>query len=216
MKLLDTAFEIKDMTDSGTFAGYGSVYGNTDQGDDIVAPGCFAKSLQDWTQKGRMPALLWQHDQRQPIGTYTKMSEDENGLYVEGKLAIKTQKGLEAYELMKMKAISGLSVGFMSRDDSYDQKTGIRTIKQGDLMEVSLVTFPMNDAARIAQVKSIEDLKDLASVERYLRESGNFSKGDALGLVTRIKELSRSESAEQKQVAAILAGLKKQAQICRA
>lgn len=215
MKLFDSAFEIKEMSDTGTFAGYGSVYGNTDQGDDIVAPGCFAKSLTDWTAKGRMPALLWQHDQRQPIGSYTKMAEDANGLYVEGKLAIKTQKGMEAYELMKMNAISGLSVGFISRDDSYDQKSGIRTIKQGDLMEVSLVTFPMNDSARIATVKSIEDLDSLASVERYLRESGSFSKGDALAMVTRIKSLSRSESAEQKQVAEILASFNRQAQVIR-
>ena len=215
MKLIDSAFEIKEMTDSGMFAGYGSVYGNTDQGDDIVAPGCFAKSLTDWAAKGRMPALLWQHDQRQPIGTYTKMTEDDNGLYVEGKLAIKTQKGMEAYELMKMKAISGLSVGFISRDDAYDQKSGIRTIKQGDLMEVSLVTFPMNDSARVAQVKSIEDLESLASVERYLRDSGSFSKGDALAIVSRIKSLSRSESAEQKQVAAILASLNKAGSILR-
>ena len=108
MKLIDANFEIKEMTDSGSFCGYGSVYGNTDEGDDIVAPGCFSKSLMDWTAKGRMPALLWQHNPKEPIGTYTKMTEDANGLYVEGKLAIKTQKGMEAYELMKMKAISGL------------------------------------------------------------------------------------------------------------
>jgi HK97 family phage prohead protease len=215
MNLIDSQFEIKEMSESGTFSGYGSVYGNTDQGDDIVAPGCFAKSLTDWTAKGRMPALLWQHNQREPIGAYTKMAEDANGLYVEGKLAIKTQRGLEAYELMKMNAISGLSVGFMSKDDYYDQKTGIRTIKQGDLMEVSLVTFPMNDSARVAQVKSIESLESLANVERYLRESGSFSKGDALAMVTRIKSLARSESAEQMQVAEIMASLKRQAQILR-
>ena len=40
------------------------------------------------------------------------MEEDEKGLRVEGKLALGTQRGKEVYELMKMGAIDGLSIGY--------------------------------------------------------------------------------------------------------
>lgn len=188
MILRDAYFEVKDVTASGTFAGYGSVYGTVDQGDDIVQPGAFADSLSEWSSKGRMPALLWQHKAGEPIGAYTAMREDQNGLYVEGKLALKTQRGAEAYELMQMKAISGLSIGFMTREDSYDQKTGIRTIKKGDLWEVSLVTFPMNDSARVAVVKSIDEIEDLKSLEAYLREVGGFSHSAAKAIIAKARK----------------------------
>lgn len=195
MNFLDAQFEVKDMTDTGSFCGYGNVYGVVDQGDDVVAPNAFADSLVEWASKGRLPALLWQHNTRQPIGAYTSMKEDHTGLYVEGKLALKTQQGAEAYELMKMKAISGLSIGFQSREDSFDQKTGVRTIKRGDLYECSLVTFPMNDQSRIQAVKTIEEIGDLSGAEHYLREVGGVSRSEAKAIVSRIHAIARREAA---------------------
>ena len=189
----DFAFEIKAVEENGTFSGYGSVYSVVDDGEDVVMPGCFAESLKEWAAKGRMPALLWQHSSRDPIGAYTAMKEDKTGLFVEGKLALKTQRGAEAYELMQMKAISGLSIGFMTREDSYDQKTGIRTIKKADLWECSVVTFPMNDAARIGAVKTIEEIGDLNGAELYLREVGGVSRSEAKALVSRVLAIARRE-----------------------
>ena len=207
MQLKDIGFEIKEVRNSGTFAGYGSVYDVIDQGDDIVSKGCFTKSLADWSAKGRMPALLWQHKAAEPIGVYTKMVEDENGLYVEGKLALKTQQGAEAYELLQMKAISGLSIGFMTRDDSYDQKTGVRTIKQADLWECSLVTFPMNDQARIEVVKSMEQISDFKSAEHYLRESCGMSRSESVAFVSRIKGLMQRDSVDDVEAKQLIEAL---------
>lgn len=193
------SFEVKSVSETGTFEGYGSVYDVVDQGDDIVTKGAFTESLQGLQQKGRLPALLWQHDASQPIGVYTKMIEDENGLYVEGQLALKTQKGAEAYELMKMGAISGLSIGFMTKDDSYDAKSGIRTINKGDLWEVSVVTFPMNDQARIDAVKSIDEVSDFKSACDYLRKAGNFSRSEATSIVAKLKSLSLRNAADDEE-----------------
>ena len=211
MKFQDGKFEIKEVTAAGSFSGYGNVYDVVDLGDDIVATGAFAESLKDWATKGRMPALLWQHNTRQPIGAYTAMKEDSTGLWVEGKLAMKTQLGAEAYELMKMDAISGLSIGFDTLEDSYDHKLGIRTIKRGDLYECSLVTFPMNDDSRVASVKTIEEIGDLSGAELYLREVGGVSRSMAKALVSRIHALARREgapandqSAELKAITALL------------
>ena len=108
---------------------------------------------------------------------------------MEGKLALKTARGAEAYELLKMGAISGLSIGFVTRDDSYDRVTGIRTLKKVDLWEVSLVTFPANDAARVSGVKSIDTIASLSDAESYLRDAGGLSRREATALVSRIKSL---------------------------
>ena len=196
---LDVPFEVKAVSDDGLFSGYGSVFGVLDSYKEIVAPGAFAESLQ-----GRMPALLWQHRAGEPIGVYTAVREDAVGLYVEGKLALKTARGAEAYELMKMGAISGLSIGYRVRDDSFDRVTGVRTIKKADLIELSLVTLPMNDAARVASVKNIEDFESLAEIERHLRDAGGFSRSEATALVSRIKSIGgRSDSGELSELLAL-------------
>ena len=197
---LDIPFKIKAVSDDGLFSGYGSVFGVVDSYKEVVAPGAFSESLD-----GRMPALLWQHRSGEPIGVYSTVKEDPIGLHVEGKLALKTARGAEAYELLKMGAISGLSIGFMTREDSYDKVSGIRTLKKIDLWEVSLVTFPANDSARVSAVKSIEQIESFRDVESFLRESGGFSKSEALGLLARIKSLhGRSDSVELGELAALI------------
>lgn len=196
---LDVPFKIKAVSDDGLFSGYGSVFNVVDSYKEIVVPGAFVDSLE-----GRMPSLLWQHRSGEPIGVYTAVREDNVGLYVEGKLALKTSRGAEAYELLKMGAISGLSIGFITREDSYDKVSGIRTLKKLDLWEVSLVTFPANDAARISAVKSIQQIKNLADAERFLRDSGGLSKGEAVEFVSRIKSLhGRRDSDELGELAAL-------------
>lgn len=187
---LDIPFKIKAVNEDGLFSGYGSVFGVVDSYQEVVAAGAFKESLDS-----RMPSLLWQHRSGEPIGVYTTVKEDNIGLHVEGKLALKTTRGAEAYELLKMGAISGLSIGFVTREDSYDRVTGVRTLKKVDLWEVSLVTFPANDSARVANIKSIESIKSLADAETYLREAGGLSKREAVAMLARIKSLQgRSES----------------------
>lgn len=196
-KTIDFLCELKASGDTGTFTGYGSVFNVTDRGGDIVAAGAFSETLTEQKKAGRLPVMLWQHNMREPIGVYTSMEEDSVGLKVEGKLALKTARGAEAYELLKMGAISGLSIGYRVRDDSYDRVTGVRTIKKADLVELSLVTMPMNDSARISAVKAIEELESLSEIERHLRDAGGFSKSEATALVSRIKSVGvRSDSGE--------------------
>lgn len=207
---LDFACELKATGDTGTFEGYGSVFNVTDRGGDIVAPGAFAETLAAAKAAGRLPAMLWQHRQAEPIGVYTEMDEDSVGLRIKGKLALKTSRGAEAYELMKMGALSGLSIGYRVRDDSWDRVTGVRTIKKADLYELSLVTIPMNDASRVSAVKAIEDLDSLSEIERHLRDAGGFSRSEATALVSRIKSvIGRGDPGENAaKLAELAAALK--------
>lgn len=209
---IDTPFQIKEITDSGAFIGLGSVYGNIDDGNDIMAPGCFAQSLVDVNTKSRSVKMLWQHRMAEPIGTYTQLKDTPAGLECHGKIVTKIQRGAEAYELMKAGAIDGLSIGGFTRADSFDAKTGVRTITQFELWEISPVTFPMNPAARIGAVKSIDEIGDLSGAELYLREAGGISRSEAKALVGRIAAVVRREagsaqidnSAELKAITTLL------------
>ena len=212
-KTLDFQCELKANGDTGTFEGYGSIFNITDRGGDIVVPGAFTDTLAAQKAAGRMPAMLWQHRQAEPIGVYTSMEEDSVGLKVKGQLALKTSRGAEAYELMKMGALSGMSIGYRSRDDSYDRVTGVRSLKKLDLVELSLVTFPMNDSSRVSAVKTIEELDSLSEIERHLRDVCGLSKSESTALVSRVKSvISRSDSGEGDMsladLAAVLKGCK--------
>lgn len=191
----DYPFELKEISESGTFTGYGSVFGVVDSYGEIVVAGAFLDSLASHKAKGTMPAMLWQHRSAEPMGAYTSMEEDSIGLKVHGQIAMKTQRGAEAYELMKMRAVTGLSIGFIPRDESHDRVTGITTLKKIDLWEVSPVTFPANDASRVQGVKNIEVIEDLKSAEQFLRDSG-LSRREAVAFISRVKSLSQSDSVE--------------------
>jgi HK97 family phage prohead protease len=211
LKTLDFGFEVKEVTASGNFTGYGSVYNVVDQGDDIVASGAFAESIEALMAKKRLPSMLFGHRAGElPVGAYQSMREDSTGLWLDGNIAIDTQKGGDLHKLMMMKpvpAISGLSVGFITRDDSYDRVTGIRTIKKADLFEVSIVNFPMNDLARVQSVKGIELIEDLKSAEQFLRDVG-LSRTEAKAFIARLKCLGQSDSdgGEMQQLITALKG----------
>lgn len=194
-KTIDCPFALKSLTGDGTFSGYGSIFNVEDSYGDIVVPGAFAESLAAQRAKGRMPAMLWQHRSAEPLGVYTAMAEDNLGLKVEGNLALDTVRGKEAYSLLKMGALSGLSIGYMTREESFDKVTGINTLKKVDLWEVSLVTFPANDAARVQGVKSIEAIMDLREAEKYLRDAG-FGRTEAKAFIARLKGLGQRDAGE--------------------
>jgi HK97 family phage prohead protease len=182
-KRIDRPFEIKSVSDAGVFTGYGSVFGVVDSYRDVVIKGAFARSLDAWKQKAQLPALLWQHRSDTPIGVWTKMAEDDHGLYVEGRLALKTQQGAEAHELLKMGAVRGLSIGYMLGADGfeYDKERDAYLLKEIDLFETSLVTFPANEEANVTEVKAALS-GGPKEIERYLRDAG-FSRSQAKALL---------------------------------
>jgi len=177
---ISVALEVKelDLDDKeGLFEGYGSVFNNTDLGNDVILQGAFAKSLRKTGARG--VKLLYQHKTDMPIGVFEEIREDEKGLHVKGRLALGTQAGREAYELLKMGAIDGLSIGFRvdSKGQSYDSRNRRRMLKEVELMEVSLVTFPMNPRAKIRAVKATEIT--IREWESGLRDVFHLSRSEA-------------------------------------
>ena len=165
------ALDCKQDGDIGIIEGLGSHFDNVDHGGDVIRAGAFADSI-----NVKMPAMLWQHDPNEVIGKWDVATEGEEGLHLTGRLALKTQRGMEAYQLASMGAIDGLSIGFtIPENGSKFMADGVREIKEIDLWEVSVVTFPMNELARVTAVKSKlakGEHIDEKELETILRDAG--------------------------------------------
>lgn len=205
---LETEFKSeKSNDDSMTFSGYGAYFNNVDSYGDVILPGAFKDNVSR-AKKGEYPVMLSQHgmDDYTPVGVFTKIVEDEKGLYVEGKLA-NTTMGRDLYELMKMTprpAIKGMSIGYRvteaeypaGKNDSKFPKGCYRKIKSADVLEISIVTFPANKKATITNVKSEFVIRD---AEKALREAG-YSANEAKTIISIIKNANPvvDEAEEEK------------------
>lgn len=200
-KVRRSALSVKagDVGSDGTFTGYGSVFGVEDSYGEIVSPGAFAESLANFEAKGRQVPILWGHNWDKPIGVYSSIEEDDVGLRVEGRLLIdEVRQAAEAHALMKAGAVTGLSIGYYVIESERPEKTGPVLLTKLDLIEVSLVTFPANDAARVDAIKqSLQrgEMPTLPEFEKLLRDAG-FSKRQAATVASHgFAHLLRSDSA---------------------
>lgn len=174
---------------SGVFSGYGAITGNVDAGGDMLAKGAFKDTLRAWEGKGKLPPMLLQHgggflggaDDMLPVGKWISMEENSKGLKVEGELfAMNTERGTYIYEGLKAGALDGLSIGYRAKEFTLGTKPGDprRTLKSVDLVELSIVTFPMNDKARVGAVKA-GNIKTIREFEDFLRDVGGYSNAAA-------------------------------------
>lgn len=148
---LTTSLEIKSLSNM-QFEGMGSVFGNVDLGGDVVLPGAFKRTLAEHKSEGTLPAMFWMHDPSRVPGKWVDMYEGDTGLVTKGQLAT-TDLGKEVHTLLKMEAVRGLSIGYIPTEVDYNSD-GVRLIKDVNLLEVSVVSIPMNPKAQIEHVKS--------------------------------------------------------------
>lgn len=181
---------VKSSTETGDFEGILSTYGNVDAVGDVCEKGCFDRSL---ATKGAKRPLLWQHDQNQPIGSFEAFS-DESALRIKGRFNLDVEKGREGYALLKAGDIDGLSIGYVPMDYDWDRE-GIRHLKEVELLEGSLVTFPANELAR-AQAKSIERM---ARIMRFaqLKSLEALDEEDRKAILKELAEMDEEEKAEE-------------------
>ena len=137
------------VSEDAVIEGYASLFGQVDQGSDVVQRGAYRGSLDGLSKAGQRVKMLWQHDPAQPIGVWDEVREDDKGLWVKGRLLEVTQKGREAAELIRAGAMDGLSIGYRTKRAVKNDK-GQRVLTELELWEVSLVTFPMLPSARVA------------------------------------------------------------------
>lgn len=130
--------------------GYASLFGLRDGSGDVVERGAFARSLAARRTDGIR--FLFQHDPAQPIGRWTHIRETATGLWCSGEINLNVARGRELAELVASDAIDGLSIGFRTVAASKPRSGSGRILRQIDLWEISLVTFPMLASARISRI----------------------------------------------------------------
>lgn len=209
---LSTKFEVKSADDdSGTFTAYGNVFGIIDGAGDITVNGAFTNTIEEHKSNGTMPKLLAQHGHTtMPIGVITDMVEDEKGLRFEGKFALETQAGAEAYALVKMGAIDEFSVGYIVRNFERNIVDGksVRQLLDLNVKEISLVTFACNPESKIEEIKSaVENGNQVTPrmVQKALQESGLSKRQSekAINSMSKPEEIKQdanvSEETETKE-----------------
>jgi HK97 family phage major capsid protein/HK97 family phage prohead protease len=134
----------------GIISGYASVFNLIDEHNDIINKGAFNNLLDNKVK------LLWQHKSEEPIGVIEQLTEDDYGLFFKARLLLEVPTAKAAYSLIKNQAISGVSIGFKPTKFSY--KGDVRIIEKLDLWEISIVTFPANEQARVTEIKNNQQL----------------------------------------------------------
>jgi len=148
---------------AATFSGYASVFGGVDSYGDTIIRGAYDYPLRTHGK----PKMFVNHDSMGlPIGKWAKHG-----------------------------TVDGLSIGYLLKKGDYEEmEDGKRMIKRvSRLFEVSVVTFPADEAARVdlGSVKSdeIEGIETVRDFEYFLRDAGGLSKGLAQALVGRARVL---------------------------
>ena len=193
LKLQDVSLKMDG--DTGKFAGYASVFGGVDSYGDTIVKGAFESTL----RTNGKPKMFFNHEWGMPIGKYTKATEDDHGLLVEGELTPGLSLSSDVRAAMKHGTLDGLSIGGYVKKGDYDETETGRVIRRwSTLMEVSPVVFPADSAARIdsasvkggtALIACIGEIESVRDLESLLRDVAGLSKGAASALVARVKAL---------------------------
>lgn len=165
--------EIKTLTDEGTFEGYAAIFNKPDDVNEIIESGAFTRSIKAQKQF----TMLWYHTLQNPIGVID-VEEDEKGLKVKGTLNLEVQSAKEKYALMKQKAIRGLSIGFRTIKDAWENN--IRHLKEIKLYEVSLCTFPAHPQAVVTAIKAHQAKTAVKSFTGMLEFLNEFKSGKVI------------------------------------
>ena len=126
------------------FAGYAAVFDKVDRGGDVVRAGAFAG-----VAAAGVP-LLWQHGPGSVIGVVDSAREDKRGLRVIGRVSRRTAAGREAAAALEAGTVDGLSFGYRVREARGARPRELLAL---ELVEVSLVTHPMQSLARVVGVE---------------------------------------------------------------
>lgn len=193
---------------ANTFSGYASVFGGVDSYNDTIIKGAYSEIIAKIAAgEMRPPKMFVNHKSWDiPIGKWTRLTEDEKGLFVEGELTPGNPNADIIKAGMAHGTIDGISIGYQIGDYEIVQKENetLRIIKSiKELPEVSIVTYPADDAARVdlTSVKSsLDNVKTIRDLEEFLRDACGFSKNLATATASRCKSVfTQGEPEEVKE-----------------
>jgi HK97 family phage prohead protease len=167
------SFKIKSIEDSGEIEGFVSIYGNKDLNGDIVEPGSFTKTLQE---SGGEVVLLLHHDRTRPIGL-ARLTDEAKGLRLHGSIATDLPDGKLAHAQAKKGLLRGLSIGYRTVKEAWDEASKAYRLFEVKLFEASMVAIPANPLTLIDAVKT--------QTEFMARAAEDIKAGRTLSAATR-------------------------------
>lgn len=181
--------EIKDIDNSKReIAIYLSKFDNIDSDNDLIKKGAFKKSIKErgpGSMGNRKIQFLRHHDWTKQIGVFTKLEEDDNGLFAVGKLGT-SSLGEDAWRDYNEGIIREHSIGYQLLTDKVkfikDESIkggGYNLIQEVVLFEGSAVTFGSNDLTNVVGV--VKGQNKTAYIDQVsdelVRVIGALSKG---------------------------------------
>ncbi len=158
--------EFKALGTEGQYEGYFSVFGNLDDGSDVMMPGAFTKTIQE--RRNRIK-VFYAHNWERLIGPPPDIiQEDSRGLYAKGRLTLGSFWGREVWALMSDGALTEGSIGYEAIRFEFDSAKWIRYIQETKLYEISPVPLGMNPLTEIAAVKMLRQRNEKAFSETLL------------------------------------------------
>jgi len=172
------SFEIRAAegdSDGLTLTGYAAVFDNATRidnwegtFDEKIARGAFKRSI-----NARTPVLQFEHGRHpllgsMPLGTITKLREDDHGLYVEARLA-DNWLIQPVRDAIASGAIDGMSFRFQVIKEAWDDRgpVPVRTLEEVKLMELGPVVFPAYESTTVGvRSASLDELFELPSDDR--------------------------------------------------
>lgn len=189
--------EVKDVdTKQGIVSGYFSAFGMVDSDGDIIMPGAFKRSINDWGPegKGRIKHLL-NHDPSQPLGKIKELSEDSYGLKYTS--AVGTHNlGRDFVKMVESGLINEHSIGFRTLRE---QKSGeANEIHEVMLFEgSSLTAWGANEHTPMIGMKNMGDYsveaiqKQIKAFEKFIRDSDVTDETIELCLI-KVRQLAQA------------------------
>ena len=123
--------------------GYAALFGLADQMGDVVRAGAFTASL---ARRDEALPMLVEHERRLLAGYWTDVREDGRGLWLGGDIREDLPGAARARRALA-RGVDGLSIGFIPLV-SQSGADG-RLLIEIELLEVSIVTHPMQPQARL-------------------------------------------------------------------
>jgi hypothetical protein len=187
--------EVKDVdAKSGVVSGYFSAFGMVDSDGDIIMPGAFKRSIQDWgpEAKGRIKHLL-NHDPSKPLGKPIVIKEDSYGLYYESKIGTH-QLGKDFIKMVESGLIAEHSIGFKTLREQ--KGSTANEIHEVMLFEgSSLTAWGANENTPLLGLKNmgnVEQVKDqIKAFEKFIRDSDVTDETIDLCLI-KVKQLAQA------------------------
>lgn len=199
-----TALKAADIAETGEFTGHAAIFGNVDQGGDMIIEGAFAETLR--AKEFKVKILFNHQGMELPIGHPLEMTEDKIGLFVRGLLNMKLQRARDVRESLLADDIEGMSIGFRIRKGGaeFDEDTEVFKITSIILREFSIVTFPMNLAALTTGIKAeLTRIDTLRQFEQFLCDTTQFTKRQATAIAAHGFDADKSNGGELQLDAAL-------------